>query len=283
MIINLKAFLSAVYICTLSIIYRPLHLTDVWESYIIKRHIRIRPFHLLKTENTLEVYDVRISSIKSCRLVYTMKVKHQMICSCGFSQTINHINTPLVITVEEVYLETFYSHLRVESTRFLKFIVQYICYSPNNDTNISFSTISNKTFQINGLFDNHNIILRRPSFINYDIWDVKSGCKIDICFIGFSIYTWFEIYISQATVIPPLPGNQSRLNPAHVPNFSRLTQKINQVVSRQLNIILCHSNNTPWIRTSTLRSSDYILTSGNLKLTSGRSNICAIRQLSKSC
>ena len=210
MIINLKAFLSAVYICTLSIIYRPLHLTDVWESYIIKRHIRIRPFHLLKTENTLEVYDVRISSIKSCRLVYTMKVKHQMICSCGFSQTINHINTPLVITVEEVYLETFYSHLRVESTRFLKFIVQYICYSP-------------------------------------------------------------------------LPGNQSRLNPAHVPNFSRLTQKINQVVSRQLNIILCHSNNTPWIRTSTLRSSDYILTSGNLKLTSGRSNICAIRQLSKSC
>ena len=131
---------------TLRIIHRACHHPDERNGHVIGHvvHIRGAPFHLLQTENALEIHHVGICALKSRRLVRPMEVHEHVILGthCG-SITIpfHHL---LVITVHEVHLEALHAHFRETAADIFHVLGERIPARPEDNADSTFSAIFDK-------------------------------------------------------------------------------------------------------------------------------------------
>ena len=118
--------------CSGSEINKSGHTPDKREGYIITRHILFTttPLCLLHTKDALDIHDIRISSVYSCRLTESMIIEHQMRFGTTVSNTISHLRGSLVVTIHKINLKSFNTHLRILFTSCIKLLIQYVEDAP---------------------------------------------------------------------------------------------------------------------------------------------------------
>ena len=97
----------------LSIVDRTCNHTDIRHSHIVLHHIHIRlaPLHLLQTEDSLEVDDIRVCSVKTRRLCASVEVHKQFMLCADLGSVIVEVAHRLVVTIHKVDLKALYTDL----------------------------------------------------------------------------------------------------------------------------------------------------------------------------
>ena len=199
------------------IIHRSRHHTDIGESNIIKRHIilDIRPFHLFHAEHAFKIDNMRVGTVDTCRFVNAVQIKGQFISGRHLSDAIHHFDGSLIITIQEIHLKTFDSHIRIFLTSCFQLAVEYIKHRPKHYFHPFGFAVCYQLRQIKfGNNGQHIPALRIiPSFIQHNKLQSVPAGEIDIIFIRIHVDTGFKRHSFQIPVIPPIPCHFACLYP----------------------------------------------------------------------
>lgn len=108
------------------------HHADKGERDVVARHVvlGIRPAALFHPKDALIVEDVGIGAVQSYGFINAVKVKHKMVLGGAGSQPLDHLYSGLVITVHEVYFETFDAHVSIMLADRLQVFIHHVEHSP---------------------------------------------------------------------------------------------------------------------------------------------------------
>ena len=249
---------------SLGIIYRAGNHTDKREGYVVSDHIirSRRPFQLFQPIHTFIIDNVRIRTLQAGRFTDPVEINHHFISGTSFGRTIEEVYYLLIVTIHKVHFETFYPHIGILFHHVLHITVESIITCPKDNFHIFRLGIRYDFFQID-LRDHLQQVgfqVDCPTFIQDHILDTMLGSEVDIIFIGIIIDTGTKINIINIPVVPPIPGNLTRLDPGDIANTAGGCQAIHHIAISQLAVVFRHYKYTPGERTGTFRLGNIILT-----------------------
>ena len=268
-----------------SVIHRSRHHADIRKSDIIKRHIvlDIRPFHLFHTEHAFKINDMRIGTVDTCRFVNAVQIKGQFISGRHLSDAIHHFNGSLIITIQEIHLKTFDSHIRIFLTSCFQLAVEYIKHRPKHYFYPFGFAVCYQLRQIKFGNNRKHIPAFRiiPAFVQNNELDAVPAGKINVIFIGVHVNARLKRNPFQIPVVPPVPRHFPCLDPRSITDTVGRSQGIDQVVDRHIRILFSNGQHTPRIGTGATATGYKIGGFGYIFLLPPRIKVCFSRIRSK--
>ena len=256
------------------IVQRSGHHADEGHFHIVLHHVflDLAPFHLLHTEYALEVDDVRIGTVQAGRFVDSVEVERELVARTGFGNPIDHLDTRLVVPIQEIDLESADAHGCIFGAGLFQLFIQHIENGPQHQLYIFRFAVADQFGQIHLRNDGQHIARLGvvPALIQHDKGNMVLGSEIDIVLIGGCVDACFEINSGNAPVVPPVPCDLACLDPTVVTNPVGSRQRIDQRIDRHLGIICCDSHDTPGEGALTGCLGDEVGTSLHLTHVAGR-------------
>ena len=183
--------------CTLRVVHRTCHHTQVWNlQVVIDLTVSDATTALcaLQTEHRLEIHHIRIGTIHSRRLLATVEVEHKLILGSYLGKIILEVGHLHIVTVEEIDLKAFDTHLGKVATNLLLFALHGVVARPEDDAYALRVGVVDNRLQIDlgdNLFEVVGI-LYCPTLVEDYILDAILGCEIGVVVVGFGINTCLE-------------------------------------------------------------------------------------------
>ena len=113
-------------------VYGTGHHANVGEGDVVERHVVLQfcPANLLHTEHTFVVENIGVGAVETYGSIDTVEVEDEVVACCALGQAFHHFEGCLVITVEEVHLETLDAHVGIVLAGSLQLLVNNVEYRP---------------------------------------------------------------------------------------------------------------------------------------------------------
>ena len=186
------------------------HTAQVRYGNVIKRMIHcvsIVPLAVLQPQNTFIIDHIGICTAQSCRWENAVIVQYKTMTGGGIGNPPCHLDCRLVIAVQEIYLESGYTHSGIVAHHCLKLFIHTVEYCPQYKLYATLTAILDKSRQVQFRHRLHQepLVNRIPTLIQHHVFQTVTGCKIYVVLIRTLVYSRFEIHTFQPPVIPPFP------------------------------------------------------------------------------
>ena len=223
-----------------SIVHRAAGHSDERECNVVQRHVCARngPLDFLHSEHAFEVDDVRICTVQAGRLVESVVVEGHLVFRTFFSDAVCHLYGCLVVTVKEVDLESYHSHVAVLPAGLFELVVKHIEYGPEDDVHVAVLSVCDKFLKIKLRdYSEHVSALRIvPSFVKNDVFYAVFRREVDVMPVCVHVDAGNEVDSAESPVVPPVPCYLSALDPRCVLDAAWRCEGIDEVVCRELRV-----------------------------------------------
>ena len=179
------------------------------------------PLRVFQAFDSLKIEDIRVCTLYASGFE-SMVVEQQMMASRTFCYLVCRGNHLLVVTVEEIDLESLYSHVGIslhhcigEAYVVLRITANEITPTrPQYDTHSPALSVGNEFLEVDiGIETFGERLVSAPSLVDDDVFKFIICSKVNIIFICGRIHARLEIHSCDITVIPPVPCHLSWFYP----------------------------------------------------------------------
>ena len=147
-----------------------------------------------------------------------MIVQHEVILGTMVGYSLRHFHRRLVVSVKEIHLKALDSHVRIFLASLVKMFVKNVEHRPQHNIHALLLAVGNQFGKVDVGNRIHDVALTGivPSLIEYDVFKMVLGGKVDVILIGGNIDACFEVDTPQIPVVPPIPSHFAWLNPRRI-------------------------------------------------------------------